>query len=346
MRRDNGHWDWWTPIAAGVIGFAIAALLVGLWAGGLLKFKGNEETAVLVLVGTFLTGAVSFTGLAINHQGERRLEQGAEQTQRRLLLDSGIEAAKLLHREDGSPADPPTTAAALEMLADLGQLEFAIALLRELWQGDKARVSDDTAVLLIDKALECGTNGTQEGAADLLLREIGRFAPTEDPYNWPIAIPWYTTLPLNAKFSLVFAWVQLWMGARRIGRGDDYSTKIVGNIFEWLYMVYYMESPSRFRKSSRFHASVGELLQLANDEQLWSGTFPLRVGVGEDEVAVTRKQLEKAVGKIDPRQGYWVLTRLSTPLREWMTELGHRNRSPEQVGGESASIQWEHLDHP
>lgn len=346
MRSEDGHWDWWTPISAGVIGLAIAALLVGLWAAGLLKFKGNEQSAVLVLAGTFLTGAVSFTGLAINHRGERRLEQETEQAQRRLLLDAGVEAAQLLHREDGSPADLPTTAAALEMLADLGQLEFAIALLRELWQGDTARVSDDTAVLLIDKALECGTNRTQEGAADLLFREIGRFAPTEDPYNWPIAIPWYTKLPLNAKFSLVFAWVQLWMGAHRTARGGDYSKKVVSNIFEWLYMVYYLESPSRFRKSSRFHASIGELLQLANDEQLWSGTFPLRVGVGEDEVAVTRKQLEKAVGKTDLRHGYWVVTRLSTPLREWMTELGNRDRSPEQVGGDSVSIQWEHLDHP
>jgi hypothetical protein len=150
--------------------------------------------AVIGLLGVLVTALIAFLGVRVNRRSERRLR-----------LEAALNAAKVLTPAADSPPAPETSATALLSLADLEQLELAMILLNELWPC--GRVSNESAILLVDKALQARERPAQRIAAEML---------------------WYQSVRLDARAST--DWPRCidgrWPNDRR--HGDDRRTAQLG----------------------------------------------------------------------------------------------------------------------
>ena len=87
----------------------------------------------LALVGVLVAAALTFIGVLFRRSIDERAEG-------RLRLETSIRAVELLGAQ-GQPTTPPQQAGALFVLANLGQLDFALALLAEIWPRDEISAS-------------------------------------------------------------------------------------------------------------------------------------------------------------------------------------------------------------
>ncbi len=104
-----------------------------------------------------------------------------------------------------SVAPPTQQAAALFTLAEQGQLEFALALLTEMWP--KGHVSPSAACWLIDKCLQSDAQYVQIEAADILRQNAASLPSSEACYDWPQVIvdTWPPELAPRAGLKILAA---------------------------------------------------------------------------------------------------------------------------------------------
>ena len=104
-------------------------------------------------------------------------------------MEAAISAVEFL-----GPKDNPTAsqkAGALLALSSLGQTNFALALLRRLWEN--CEVDTATAVVLIEQAIADQAHDTQRVASEILRANAanlwtssgGMFWPNISPSRWP-----------------------------------------------------------------------------------------------------------------------------------------------------------------
>lgn len=153
------------PLLVVVVGSIWAFHTAGLLDVSGKDTTGNRLTAVLTLVGVFVTASVAFLGHAVSRQGEARQ-----------AVDSSISAMGLLAKPDGSPSEPLTAGAGLLAVANLGQLGLAMSLLSDLWGKAGAdgaeRVSRDAAITLIDQAVGLSRPDNTNGCRVRLARKL------------------------------------------------------------------------------------------------------------------------------------------------------------------------------
>lgn len=157
-------------------------------------------------------------------QSEKRLAQERKQENDRLRLDAAIRAADLfaLPSNDGV-ASAAMSASGLLALTRLDFADLAVALLVDLWvperrpfpqpkvdAHDTFGVSTETAIQVINAALESCEPDAQVTAAELLCRH----ADTLDICNslhWPSSVnsAWIPELPVTAKLLIVDALVHM-----------------------------------------------------------------------------------------------------------------------------------------
>jgi hypothetical protein len=198
-------------IAAAVV----AAAMLGMWATGLLG--GNNTGAGLAFGGTLLTGAVSFVGLVLKHNSDRETAAQNQREKDRLDVEAARNAAALLSTPSGGPADRATTAGALLSLVRLRQVQLASSMLFELWEQN--RISPPDATFIVNEALRSEDEQAQRDASDVLFRKTAvlTVADAKDEwYHWPFEINhrWMPDLPIEARYTLLRAWVCLWTGSK------------------------------------------------------------------------------------------------------------------------------------
>ena len=123
---------------------------------------------VLGFLGVLFTGAVTLVGFLMKWSFDShslRLQKDAED---RLRMETAIRAVALMSTPSGADSPPNQQAGALFALGSLGQLEFALGLLRQMWPS--ARVDSASAVWLINQAFMSKSENSQEEAADILLQ--------------------------------------------------------------------------------------------------------------------------------------------------------------------------------
>lgn len=210
-------------VVGGLI-LALSALTVFLmWYFGVMPSRLGQTTegakAVIGLVGTFATVAVSLVGLllkssfdertlALKEQAERRAtidkrrdRKAAEEAEERLRVETTARVVDLLTTPDGSLAPPEQQVGALCALANLGEVALALALLERDWKKpeDDRAVDADSAVWILNLALtdksRAGRRNQLEAAmfmdqrAKQLLTENGFLFPACAFMEWPIATP-------------------------------------------------------------------------------------------------------------------------------------------------------------
>lgn len=193
----------------------VTALLVGLPLGivvvaWVLLFSvmhvRSSDTALIAaglgFTGVVVTACVSAIGVTVNRQAERRLEQQRIDERNRLRLDAAMRAGELLSGASGQPLAPAAIASGLLALTKLDQAGLAVTLLVDLWNSEKSQVSTETAILVIDAALDSDKPSAQLVAAELLCRNATRLRPYQS-LHWPNAIEGGWSVGFNAKTKLL-----------------------------------------------------------------------------------------------------------------------------------------------
>ena len=203
-------------------------------------------TVVLALFAVFVPASVTLVGYWFRQQSEKRLEQEQKQSTDRLAeeheqsgkrleqqqkqendrlrLDAAIRAADLFtHASGDAVANSARSASGLLALTRLGFADLAVALLVDLWSPKasalpevemEARgassVSTETAIQVIDAALETCEAEAQVMAAGLLCRNADTLDIC-DSLHWPSSVNgrWIPQLPVIAKLLIVDALINM-----------------------------------------------------------------------------------------------------------------------------------------
>lgn len=186
------------PVIATAIVCLFGIFAVVLWQSGLLNFTGTEASAKVVaavaaLAGGLIAAIVSLTGVllkyAIDDRAEARQSAEAErnsilanETATRLRHEAAISAVQLFTTANSALAPPAQRAAALFMLAQLGQHNLAVSLVREL-VADKG-ITPSAAVRILDAALMSGNAEIERDIVDILYDSAAYFV-TRDGFELP-----------------------------------------------------------------------------------------------------------------------------------------------------------------
>jgi hypothetical protein len=208
-------------------------------------------TVVLALLAVLVPASVTLVGYWFKQQAGKRLTQEQEQSRKRLVqeqqqendrlrLDAAMRAAKLFSPSGDAAGDAASSASGLLALTRLGFADLAVALLVDLWSPKKHRlltgraeveteaeagteveesglvhVSTETAIQVINAALETCEPDAQLMAAELLCRNAAKLDIC-DSLHWPTSVnsAWIPELPVTAKLLLVDALVHMALASK------------------------------------------------------------------------------------------------------------------------------------
>lgn len=206
----------WILGTMAVLAVLLSGFVVLLWKIGLFDLPKDDPgakafAAVLALLGGLVAAVLTFVGVLLKLAFDARtleLQQEAESRQKegewRQRVDTFIRAVGLIGPSSGKETSESQKAGALFALANLGQIEFALALLRPMWSNRE--VSPSTAVWLINKGLQDPEENLQRQAASLLVDNTQRLIrPSEDCMEWPdcVELEWMPMLDVYARESLL-----------------------------------------------------------------------------------------------------------------------------------------------
>ena len=179
---------WAIPAVVVLAGVVATVLIVLAWTGAR---DASRLAAVLALVGVLATASVNYqSSRRLGRESvlaEQRLRQEHEDEERRLRLDAAMRAGGLFSAADADHAHPAALASGLLALTKLDQAGLAVALLVDLWSRDDKKISDETAILVIDAALRSDQPNAQLVAAELLCRNAKELDPCQS-LHWPSAV--------------------------------------------------------------------------------------------------------------------------------------------------------------
>ncbi|MFF7646259.1 hypothetical protein [Streptomyces canus] len=185
------------------------ALLLGPFFG---RGSTSRLAAVLTFVGVLVGASVSLIGYVLNHRTERRLGQEQEEQRRQLKLEAAMRAGQLVSPTESGPAHPAALASGLLALTKLDYADLAVALLVDLWSADEneGKISDETAILVIDAALRSTSSSAQLVAAELLCRNAERLDACQS-LHWPSSVDgcWIPSFSPRTKLLIVEALVRM-----------------------------------------------------------------------------------------------------------------------------------------
>jgi hypothetical protein len=196
-----------------VTAVAAAGAFALLIAFGALDTSSDERfAAVLTLTGVMVTTAATLIS-------ERRLTRQHRDEEARLRLDAAMQAGSLVKADGTTPGDPAAIASGLLALTQLGREDLAVALLVDLWDAAgepgpsgqaRERISDESAILVIDAALRSSNHSAQLVAAELLCRNARRLDICQ-ALHWPSSIDraWNPAFDVRTKVLIVDALVRM-----------------------------------------------------------------------------------------------------------------------------------------
>lgn len=161
----------------------LVAVVIPLGAGSLFGYSDK----MLVYAGAVVTALVALIAHTLTRQSNRRLAVEQQQSLGQLKLEAAMRAGQLVSSKDGLGVDRAAAASSLLALTRLDQAGLAVAMLVDLWDGGKDKVSTETAILVIDGALRSDQRNAQLMAAELLCRNA-RSLDACQSLHWPSAV--------------------------------------------------------------------------------------------------------------------------------------------------------------
>ncbi|MEM9065232.1 MAG: hypothetical protein AAGB51_07050 [Planctomycetota bacterium] len=194
---------------------------------GILDPDAKVLAAVITLLGTLVGAAIAYSAnrvsqglkkfeLTIREQSEARQARYSERqadredrAERRLKIDTMLNALAQLGTPDGQEAASSQKTAALFALMELGHLDFALVLLESMLPADQ--VEPSAAITVIERAIGGPQEDQQCQAAALLENYSYRFVSDEGIFYWPRSVDgtWNEKLHADAKHSVLVALISV-----------------------------------------------------------------------------------------------------------------------------------------
>lgn len=301
-------------IAVAVLLAAVVALSIGLvWRLDVFDPKttatnGQVLAAAFALIGSLVAASFTFIGVLLKYSIDARTVQQADETEKRLRLETCIRAVELL-TEDGKPATQNRQSGALFVLVNLDQLDFAYALLGQMWaSGD---VSDGAAAWVLNQILLRGGSYLQISAASLLLTNAEKLVEHDDDLQFPDCayIAWDDELPNNARENLLSALLEAVLS-------KPFGTWSEGSLFSFIIHLELVR-----RKDREAYMRNGATLCLAaliDVCKFDEGETILGLD-GEIDLDKLRSELADTIASMPPRQLVQAHITLANRLRDWRT---------------------------
>ena len=279
------------PVAVFLV-VVYGGLILVLWQIGIFDL-GDETNAqviapVLALLGAAFGASLTLVGVMLKHSIDIR-------TFRLAQLEACIRGVDLFVMSDGTPAPPARQAGAMFALTQLGQVGFALALLREAW--DRDEISPSAAIWVIDRGLESGDPQLEQDAAALLASQATRLVSSDGRWVLPAAIDskWPVKLHLYARQLLLQALIR-GLGAREPDEWDDED-------INWLVLEFDLIR-TREKKNHVGAGAVLALQLLLHSRHYPDGTADLLTAGGPVQIEASN------VDGLVPR-AYWTAARQS-----------------------------------
>lgn len=293
--------------------------------------------SVIALVGTLFTAMVTLVGLLLKHsldtrnaellrlettrnlelkkEAEERLKMETERNfqlnknaEERLKLEAAIRAFELFKTAADSRTSTTEAIGALFALTKLGQLDFALQLLKQLWP--QGGIDSPGAVWVINKGLEADSKAIQEEAAELLRANAERLPDEKGGHVWPYEPEtWKPELSVSARISLLEALLLCFL-SRKIGYWDEHY--LVGTVLPLSAILETDDSPH-----------VRSVATLALQELLNMGVFPKSGIVAHGTRHVDMRALREKVRKSRTGAGWQTAPmqqKLGQRLQEWVKD--------------------------
>jgi hypothetical protein len=196
------------------------------WLHRAVDSSGDKRSVELIvaligLLGVLVTAAVTFIGIVWKRAFDRHslgVQKAAQewsqvqarhtqalqqQAEERLRMETAIRAVGLLSTPSGQEAPRGQRAGVLLALAQLGQLEFALALLDQMLP--TSQVDPASAIWLVDEAFRSNSVELQDEAAEILHRNVERLLDEDGSFLWPrtIATTWQPDLTEYARETIL-----------------------------------------------------------------------------------------------------------------------------------------------
>lgn len=319
----------------------------------------------LALIAILVPASVALVGFLYKRQSERRLAQEKEQSEKqlsqehersekrlaqeqrqdndRLRLDAAMHAADLFGFSGDVQTSAAKSASGLLALARLDFADLAVALLVDLWspltvssepvkEGQNSfSVSTETAIQVIDEALESGEPEAQLMAAELLCRNASTLDIC-DSLDWPGSVnsAWIPGLPVTAKFLIVDALVHMALGG-------DPTKNALRELAVRLYGIFNGDPESRVKDC------IGTLMRAIMPAVRALGYTDFMKGPGHG--LVTLEEMENAAAHASPHpDGYFemMVKDRSQKLKKWSLMCTTISLSPGRLATASSALRETH----
>lgn len=223
----QGHEGRWILGTVAGLTLLLSGFVVLLWRIGVFDLPKDDPgakafAAVLALVGGLVAAVLTFVGVLLKLafdartlELQRETEERQLEAERRQRVSTCIQAVQLIGPSSGKESSQSQRAGALFALANLGQLDFALALLGPMWSNQE--VTSSTAIWLIDRALQDPEENIQRPAAALLSANAERLKTPEGDFEWPSCLDqgWMPELSGYAREDIVEALLRCLVSSSR-----------------------------------------------------------------------------------------------------------------------------------
>jgi len=174
-----------------------------LWRLGLFDFTGDDASAkiiaaTLALIGGLIGSVVTIIGIFLKHTLDQRNTELREDAEKRLNLETAIQAINLLSTSSGKDVSQTQRAGVLFTLANLGQEALAINLASQMVED--AKIDAKTVVWLINHSLKSDDQVARDGAVNLLSSVSCTLLVSDDDALFPLCLKeWNQMVPLNER---------------------------------------------------------------------------------------------------------------------------------------------------
>lgn len=283
-----------------------------LWGLGLFDEQTRASNtqlvaATLALGGGLVAASLTFVGALLKHSIDQRTLHQTQETEKRLRLETSIRAVELL-TEAGEPATRTRQAGALFVLANLEQLDFALALLREIWR--QRQIHPAAATWVVNRALLEGAGPAQEEATEVLWVNAEDLILDTNGWWFPQCVDekWTTSLTVRTREHLLNALLGV-IAARPC---EEWDAEEVNSLVAQFEMIRVTETAAHVRNGALL------VLRLLLHSSFFSDGYVIFDETSPIDTDELRDEVDRLLDEIDEADVAESVSEKSEKLRaEW-----------------------------
>lgn len=235
-------------LAGGAAVFVLVLLLIwhlGTSAQSAPAQSQNALTvAIIGLIGTLFTGAITFAGVVLKDAVDRRSAMLQADAENRLRMETALKAIELITKGDaeGAPAQESREAAVM-VISSLDQHDLALALAEKFLSNGK--ISPQSFVQVASQCLDQRDDSLDLRAGAALLRHHEKLAVGPENLEFPLnyCFKWHGQSPFNAKHDMLEALIRVLLSKP----SEYWDINIVNGVIYTLYVVFTSDTDLRIK---------------------------------------------------------------------------------------------------